>query len=136
MLRAGTTLVAGLFVGAGLAGCSSTPCLPERMSATPDRVAPDGSFTLSAPAATCAAENPVPGLTYVATLRADSVRESSELARFSPGSDLSFTETLRVPSDFPIGLASVDIAGSPLDSCDDPKASCAAYTTLVEIWGD
>ena len=106
------------------------------MTATPDRVAPGGSFTLSAPAATCATENPVPGLTYVATLRADSVRESSELARFAPGSDLSFSETLSVPSDFPIGLASVDVAGSPLDSCDDPKASCATYTTLVEIWVD
>ena len=134
ILRAGATLVAGLFMAAGLVGCTSSPCLPEGMTAAPGRVAPGGSFTLSASAAKCAAENPVPGLTYVATLRADSVRESNELARFTPGSNLGFSETLTVPSDFPIGMASVSVAGSPLDSCDDPAADCASYQTRIEIW--
>jgi hypothetical protein len=136
---AATIVVAGLLAAVlaviGLIGprwsdVGAARCLPARLQASPQSVAPGETLTVTSPAADCALGYGR-GHTYTVTLVHRDLHEAP--MRTAVAQDGSFRLTLAVPTDFPSGPAAVIVHGSPMDDCDDTGSSCAGYAAYVTV---
>lgn len=124
-----TALVAVGVSDRNWSGRAVARCLPARLHASPDTVAPGGSLTVWSQAADCDLGYR-PGKTYTVALHHPG--QSTPTMVTTVAEDGSFRLTLAVPATFPSGPAAVIVHGSPMDHCDD-GSSCALYAADVTV---
>jgi hypothetical protein len=120
-------------------------CAPARPTVSPSPVVRGSSVTISSGSAHCA--QPLPGgATFPIALSSDASPEARVEGQASVHPDGSFTATLAVPADFPIGSGRLAVSDWDYVVCDDTVqlfgagdgmllASCAENSTLVEVRG-
>lgn len=114
--------------------CSSrdTTCLPAALEVSHATAKPGTLLQVSAPPAACDlgyADQEVYTLELISE-NPDAVNSSLQEAKVNE--DGSFSSDILIPSNFPLGPASVLVTGSPFDDCKDDK-SCAAYTVSFVV---